>query len=645
MTAIAGVIRHDQGRVGRDDLERMLNVLAPYGPDARHYRALGSAGFVRTLLRTTPEDALDRQPCIDAGSGWTLLFDGRIDNREELAAALALDRAGLRAMADSQLALAAWTRWETGALPRLLGDFALAAWHPGHRRLVLARDFLGTRPLFWHQGNGFHAFASLPKALFALPDIPRELSEEGLHDFLCLLPLLDGRTLYRGIQRVMPGQCVVLEAGRVRNETWYRHDPRRELRLASDDDYVEALRDHLERAVARRLRAIGPLASELSSGWDSGTVTAVAAAQLAAQDRPLLAYTAVPRQGFSRRAASGRHNDEGPGARAVAAMYPNIEHILVEQGRDSAIRDLDLRIEQLDRPPLNACNAVWINQIRQQAAARGVRVLLNGNAGNLTISHDGRSLLPALFGRGRWWRWWREARALLRAHPGATWRWALSHSLKPWLPQSLVARVDAWRGSGWQLADYSAVNPQFMAQMDTAARARRSGIDLTYRDTADSRRRRIGALQLIDPGEYSLAMNLHGLEGRDPTADRELVEFCLAVPESQYLRDGRTRWLLRRAMAGRLPAPVMDSRTRGQQAADWHEAATRDLPRLRAELQRLREHPSAGRYLDLPALQAALDDWPEDGWHRMAVEKRYRLKLLRGLSAGAFVRYVENDNR
>ena len=645
MTAIAGIIRHDQGMADKGVLERMCNVLAPYGKDAQHARAMGSAGFVRTLLRTTPEDALDHQPCADADSGWALVFDGRIDNREELAAALGIEPARLRQLADAALVLHAVARWETACLPRLLGDFALAAWHARRRRLILSRDYLGTRPLFWHQGDGFVAFASLPKALFAIPGVPRELSEEGLHDFLALVPMLDGKSLYQGIQRVMPGQCVTVEDGRVRSEAWYRFDPRRELRLASDAEYVEAFSERLERAVARRLRAVGPIASELSSGFDSGTVTAVAAAQLAGRGESLLAFTHVPREGFAERTRGGTHADEGPAARAVAARYPNIEHILFRSGVASPVQDLDFDVEQLDRPPLNICNGVWVNQMRALAAARGARVLLNGGVGNMTISYDGRSLLPALFGRGQWLRWQHEARALQRTHPGLRWRTLLAHSMAAWIPQRVFTRWSRWRGGGWNLTDYSAINPAFMAQMDTATRARDGGVDPTYRDLADSRLVRIRSLLLVDIGEYSLGANQAGIDARDPTSDRELVEFCLAVPEAQYLRDGQTRWLLRRAMAGRLPAEILDSRTRGLQAADWYESVERDLPRIREELERLEAHPSAGQYLDLSALKASLDDWPSSGWHSHELEKRYRLKLLRGLSAGAFVRYVENDNQ
>jgi len=98
-------------------------------------------------------------------------------------------------------------------------------------------------------------------------------------------------------------------------------------------------------------------------------------------------------------------------------------------------------------------------------------------------------------------------------------------------------------------------------------------------------------------------------------------------------------------MAGRLPVEILDNRSRGLQAADWYESTEQELPRIREELERLQAHPSAGKYLDLPALKASIEAWPRSGWHSTGLERRYRLKLLRGLSAGAFVRYVENDNR
>lgn len=587
MSAIAGIIRTDGRPVDPAALERMQTVLTPYGRDAQHHWRHGAAALVRTLLRTTPEDSLDRQPLFHTASGTALVFDGRLDNRDELAQALALGAAEAALMADSDLALRACLRWDTQAVDHLLGDFALACWQGPRRRLWLARDPLGVRPLFWHQQPGFLVFATMPKALFAIPGIPRALCEERLHDYLCLLPMVGPESFFKDIYRVEPGQILVLEGERVSTHRYHRFDPDREFHLPSDDDYLEAFREHLDRAVACRLRSSGPIASHLSSGFDSSTVTAVAARQLAERGERLLAYTAVPREGFDGPVPKGRHADEGPGARALAARFANIEHILIRPDGTSPIDHLQEDTETLDRGPLNPCNRVWSNTIQTDAARRGVKVLLTGAMGNMTISYTGEPYLAGLFGRGQWATWWREARALKRRHPERRWRGLLAQSLVPYLPPALWVALENYRGRTWKLTDYAAIHPDFMARMQSLERSKKLDWDLSYRPWANGRRMRIAVINRLDNGEYSAAANVAGLEMRDPTSDLRLIEFCLAMPDAQYLRDGQSRWLLHRLMGEVLPPEILHARTKGLQAADWFEAASRALPRIREDLAHL----------------------------------------------------------
>jgi asparagine synthase (glutamine-hydrolysing) len=644
MSAIAGIIRTDGRPVERAALERMQTLLTPYGEDAQNHSLQVSSAFLRTLLRTTPEDRLDEQPLIDNASGTTLLFDGRLDNREEIACALDIPPTQAMRMADSALVMRACLRWDVAAVEHLLGDYALACWQASRRRLWLARDPLGTRPLFWHQQSGRFAFATMPKALFALPGIIKALCEERLHDYLCLLPMTGPESFFKGIYRVEPGHTLTLEGERVTTHRFHRFDPEREIHLPNDDEYVEAFREQFDRAVACRLRAIGPVATHLSSGFDSSTVTAVAARQLAERDAPLLAYTAVPREGFSGPVPRGRHADEEPGARALAARFANIEHILVRTDGTSPVDSLHQDTEAMDRAPFNPCNMAWINAIRANAARRGAKVLLSGTMGNMTISYDGAPYLPALLGRGQWMAWWRENRALNR-RLNVRWRRLLKYSLAAYTPVPLWKAFERYRGRKWDVTAHSAIHPDFMARMRTNDRARKNGWDLSYRPWSDGRRMRIASLNRFDNGDYFTSVNAMGLELRDPTADQRLIEFCLAVPESQYLRDGQSRWLLKRLMSDVLPPEIMHSRSRGLQAADWYEEASRALPQLRDEVARLMSHESAGSYLDLDSLVRVLEEWPETGWGDSEVEKTYRLKLLRGLAVGAFIRYANEGNK
>lgn len=644
MTAIAGLIRFDDAPIDRPTIERMTQLLTPYGRDVQHTRCEPRAALLRTLLRITPEDRLDQQPLYHAESQTVVLFDGRLDNRAELAKALDLQPEALRQMADSEVALHACLRWDTDAADKLLGDFALACWNPQRRRLWLARDPLGTRPLYWHQTSAYFAFATLPKALFAIPGVEKAIGEERMHDFLCLLPMLGPESFYQGIYRVEPGSLLILDGPHRQTHRYHRWDPKRQLQLGSDDEYLEAFREQVERSVACRLRSSGLIASHLSSGFDSSTVTAIAARQLALTHQPLLAYTAVPREGFDGAEHKGRHNNEAPGAQALAARFPNIEHHLFRPGEVSALDPLDEDIESLDRPPLNLCNMVWGDGIEIAAARRGAKVLLTGQMGNMTLSYTGEQYLPELLRQGHWATWWREASALKRRHPSRRWLGLLSQSIGPYLPAPLWLLIERMKERDWDLTDYSAVHPDFLRRMHHDQRVKDIGWDLSYRPWADGRKMRIAVLERLDNGDHALGSNAHGLESRDPTADRRLIEFCLSVPDQQYLRNGQTRWLLHRLMGETLPPEIVNARTKGLQAPDWYENLT---PRLAAIRQRLIEAKASGidRYLDLDTLIASLDEWPTTGWEKQAVVSKYRLRLLRGLSASVFIQATRMDNQ
>ncbi|MFO8045050.1 MAG: asparagine synthetase B, partial [Halomonas sp.] len=517
MSAIAGLIHLNNSRLDRDTLHRMQSLLTPYGRDAQHSWHQGCTGFTRTLLRITPEDSLDQQPLWHPGQQLAMVFDGRLDNRDELITQLGIASSRAAQMADSELAFHACARWDSEAPLHLLGDFALACWQPRRQRLWMARDALGMRPLFWYQRDDVFAFATMPKALFAIPGLTKGLCEESLHDYLCLMPMSGPQSLYRDVYRVEPGQVVELDKGKLNKRYYFRFDPDRQIRLGSDDAYVEALKEQLERATARRLRSRGPIASHLSSGLDSSTVTAEAGRILRERDAPLLAYTAAPRKGFSGQVHRQRHADETVGAKALAGRFANIEHIILH--RDEAatpLDDLHEVIEQLDRAPLNACNMVWEKAIREDAARRGVKVLLNGNLGNMSISHDGMPYLPWLIAHGRWLTLAKLYRQLKERNPNLRWRRMVRPCLMPLVPNALWRARERSQKRTASLFDYSSINPAWSRRVNSEKRARRLGFDLSHQPSWMGRQQRITTLYRIDTGEYNASTNLHGMEDRDP---------------------------------------------------------------------------------------------------------------------------------
>ncbi|MEJ1968855.1 MAG: asparagine synthase-related protein [Rhizomicrobium sp.] len=643
MSALAGRWNFD-GRPGADrDCQRILAAQSLYGShDVAQWNA-GAIALGRRLYRTLPEDIYDSQPLTDGHQ--VMIADVRLDNRDEMVGLLQLPPHDAGVMADSAILFAAWRRWGEGALDRLVGDYAFAVWHIAERRLSLIRDPLGMRPLHYHRERGFVAIASMPKGLHALPEIPRAPDEVKVAEFLALLPESGSRTFFKDVERVEAGHVLTIVADGMAGRRFW--EPKRTvLKLANGGEYAEAMRHHLDQAVRSQLRGAGQaVGAHLSSGFDSSAVATSAALAMAQTGGRVIAFTSVPREGYDGPAPRGRHGDEGPIAAKTVARYPNMEHVLIRGGERSPLDDLDQYFYAYDRPVLNICNGTWSTAINQAARARKLSVVLTGQMGNMTISHGGETLLPQLVGSGRWIRWLREAAGIAR-NGYMTPLGVLSHSFGPYTPLPFWNWINrAVRNRDPGVESYSAIRPETLKALDIPRLARERALDLSYRPRKDGFESRLWVLRRIDLGNYHKGiLGGWGVDQRDPTSDRRLVEFCLSLPEEQYLKDGVTKAVAREAFSSRLPPEVVQTRGRGYQAVDWHESLTAARPELRQEIARLEDCGPAATALDLPRLKNLVEDWPQDGWETEEVMRPYRLALLRGISAGHFLRRATGSN-
>ncbi|MDB5673415.1 MAG: asparagine synthase [Sphingomonas bacterium] len=611
---------------------RMVSAQAVYGPDGQAVQVNGTVALGRCLSRLLPEDRHDQGPVTSADGRYMLVADARIDNRDELATALGLSAAHAATLAEPALILAAIERWGDAAIARLVGDFALVLWDDTRRHLLLARDFLGQRPLSYHRGAGFVAVASMPKGLHALAEIPRAPREQALIEFLAGVPQQGREGFFAGIQRVEPGHIVRLTPDEVTSQAFWS-PPTEPLRFARDSDYADGLREQLDRATASRLRrAGGNVGSHLSAGRDSSAVTTSAALLLGREGARLTAYTAVPKP--EARAPTGRLGDEGPIAAAVAALYRNIDHQLVRSDDRSPLASLDRNVFLFERPVLNLCNLTWSEAIADHAEANGISVMLTGQLGNPTISHDGMPHLPALLGRGRLVALFRLLRGL--RGDGMRWRGGVAAAAGGFLPARLWNEVARRRAA--PVTRFAALTPSAVTSLGE------QGIDGTAQPWRDGVARRLAILRGIDLGEYHKGLlGGWGVDYRDPTADRRLAEYCLRIPEEQFILGGERRSLARHAFGERLPAALLDERRGGFQGADWHIALARVQNDARDEVERIASSEAAP-FLDLPRLEALIDHWPttDTAWESQASD--YRRALLRGLSAGHFARRASGSN-
>ena len=652
MTALAGYWRFagDPAAGAAEACSRILAAQRIYARDEDAFWSDGGVALGRRIHRLLPEDKADRGPVVGGDGALVLVADLRLDNRSDLIRDLGIAGDATR-ICDAALLMKAIEAWDLAALPRLLGDFAFALWDGRRERLLLARDYLGQRPLHYHRGrnqdgSGFLAFASMGKGLHALPQVPYRPDVDRAADFLALLPERGSQSFFEGIHRVEPGQIVIADRDGLRSEPYW-HPDLTPFAGRSGEDYVEELRHRLDVAVARRLRgqdqAGARVGAHLSAGLDSNAVATTAARLLADQGGRVVAFTSVPRPGFGVPAPFGRIGDEGPLAALTASLHPNMEHVTISADGRSPAGALDRNFLLFERPIQNLCNHNWWDAINDEAKSRGLDVMLTGQAGNLSFSHTGYELLPQLFGRLRLSALTRVTRAM-RAQ-GASWPFIAQLVAGPFVPRTawrMLGRI-AGRDRDALFAERGVRKDRIDALVD---RAESLGIDTSFRPRRDAVGGRLRTLQGLDLGNYNKGMLAGwGIDFRDPTADRELVEYCLRVPADQYLVDGRPRSLALRALADRVHPAVLEERRKGFQAADWQEGVAAARGEIAGEIERLGGCAPAAEIVDLEELRALVRQPIEHAADEVTMLRKHRGVLMRGLSVGHFLRRASGSNR
>jgi asparagine synthase (glutamine-hydrolysing) len=640
MSALAGRWNFDGNPDAAASCKRMLAAQEIYGPHGASQWSDGPFAVGRRLFRTLPEDLFDCQPLHSRDGRLTFVADARLNNRSELASQLKFSRAVMDELSDAAVLFATLQLWGQKALERVAGEFAFALWNS--QRLVLARDPLGQRPLHYHCGKHFFAFASMPKGLHGLPEIPYALDEQAVAEFLVVMPV-GSRSFFKGISSVKAGHVTTITREGIHSRRYWDPSPPSSRRKAAD--YVEGLRFHLDQATQSALRGAGAVVgTHLSGGLDSSAVTATAARLLQPVGGKAVAFTSVPREGYDGPAARGRIIDEGPLAAATAALYPNVEHVLVRGHGLSPMDHLDRDFFLFETPMMNLSNWSWGRAINKAARDRNLTVMLNGQMGNMTISYSGTEYLPELLQARRIVDLCRAAAKLVQKG-SMRWTGVLGTTIGPFLPPRLWQLLGRANGHDWNVLQYTAIRKERLNELQLPSMATQRGLDFSYRPRANGFESRLWVLRRADFGNYNKGVLAGwGIDQRDPTADRRLIDYCLSVPMDEFQANGETRALARRALADRVPQAVLTERRRGYQGADWHETLTADRESIAAELEALARCEPAARLLDVARLQRLVENWPSAGWENQNVIDSYRLALLRGISAGHFVRKVARTN-
>ncbi len=628
----------------------MNAALAMHGPHANGIWLEGHVGLGHRLVRFTPEDYFECQPLAGRESRLYLVSDGRIDNRPELMEKLSIPASEARQMPDSAFILRSYEKWGADCPSRLVGAFTFALYNKGENSLLLARSPRGERTLVYHASAKLFAFATAPKGLFALPFVRRELNGERVADLLASAPPNPNATFFSGIEMLQQGHSLLVRLEGLKTGCYWRVNPNFEIRFLRDEDYVDAFHTLFDRVIGDQMRSITPVGVMMSGGLDSTSVAAIAAERLSARGARLAAFTETPQPDVRRPVLGRRYADETPYTMTMARRYSNLDLNLVRTDERFFLDDMERFLSAAEVPFRNAFNRTWWEAIQEQAAAQGIRVLLTGLNGNFTISWAGDGVLPTLIERGKWTRAFKEMRALAKSGSSPSIFHSIGRGLMPLLPEAVWLAVQRIHNRNepayfddppWR--SYSPMRPEFARRHRVQERAREVGHRFRLRSPRNSR---FGFLPTRDTGAEIACGHqaMFGVQTRDPANDQRIVEFCLAIPEDQYLRNGTSKWLIRRTMAARLPSEILSNRLRGLQASDWFERVVRFKPRIVEELNLLERSSLAIEALDLCRLRRLAENAPQEAQDTGTQRVRLRMLIEIGLTAGRFLRWVESGH-
>jgi asparagine synthase (glutamine-hydrolysing) len=558
MSGICGLLNFDDAPIADHEMLSMAAILERRGPEGTGIWIAGCAGLGHTLLATTSELQNERQPFEDPATGCVITADVRLDNRDELLSIL-LPARSPESIGDAELILAAYLQWGDSSPERLLGDFAYAIWNPSDESLFCARDHFGMRPFYYHHAPGQRfAFASDARAVLILPQVPYQINEGRIADFL--VPELEwydySSTFFRDVFRLPPGHRATFTRTGPRVTEYWRPQPGPVQAQMKDEDYREGFLEVFSTAIDARLRAPrGTVGAMLSGGMDSGTVVAIAMSILDARGVGPLPTFSAARWLESNEATRGRCR-ETAAIHAATSMKSISPTLIVPDDLDEYFADLFSVLEEPFDGSLTILKALYL-----AAHSRGLKLLLDGGGGDVVL-HE-RSYIVRLLRQGRLGLAASEIRAESRHRDE---RWAAGRALRyvraavlPEIVKKPARRLrNRYRFGEW--AAESGISPDLARSARIEERCERmlsrfpSGLRSDYGvEICDSIRPNMTAGR----ERYARIAAAAGMEARDPFMDKRVVEFCVRLPGRLRLRNGWPKAILRDVMAGILPDEVV----------------------------------------------------------------------------------------
>ena len=547
MSAIAAILRFHGDPVRDGEIENLIEAMHARGPHGSTVWRDGSIALAHSMLHGTPQSFAEMQPLVAADRRYRLIWDGRLDNRDELRHELALHRVVPRDETDPELVLQMYLLHGERAPERLLGDFAFAIWDSVEKQLFCARDQVGARPFYYVLTNKLFALASEDEALLALPGVSSKPNEERIA--YALVPGFDcfdwQRSWLQDVRILMPATALTVTAARRMTRVSYASlRPEHELSFASFNECKEAFLAVFGASVRARMRVGGNVAALVSGGMDSAGICAMVSRQLHQfPQKRFRTYSAVSDdRESSLETRSILHLTEGLGDDANYVSVPSFTGMV----------NLDDLLEIAWSRPHPVDNSILLPAAMCLAASRrGDRVLLHGASGDAAMDSP-LYYLRYVYEDDGLAAVWRECRLAAKNHTylhGHSPVSILLHNLyRWWLPVGARTFVSRFKqGFSTNATARSPINVEFAHRLNIERRMDAARLRARRAEARGPVADHLHALQPIGIVRglegFERVAGRYGIELRDPWSDVRVLRFFAALPVRYKIRAGWTKAL------------------------------------------------------------------------------------------------------
>lgn len=611
MSAIVGIYNFNKEPISTELVNGMMQSLQHFPADDIQTLQKENLFLGCHAQWITPESVGEQLPYYDYSGELAITADAIIDNRNDLFAILQVSEADRKRITDSELILLAYKKWGVESPKYIIGDFAFMIFDEKNKLIFGARDFSGSRTLYYFKNEEKFAFSTTIKPLLSLPFIQIRLNKEWIAEYLAIPDMFNTvdlfSTVYEKIEQLPPSHCLLVKDRKVKFTRFNAINFNEKMKLKSNKEYEEAFRDIFDKAVKARLRTHHNVGAQLSGGLDSGSVVSFAAKALLDENKKLHTFSYVPLDDFVDWTPRSRISDERPFIKSTVNYVGNItDHYLNFKDR-SPVSDIDVWLESLEMPYKFFLNSYWMRGIYEQASYRNIRILLTGARGNHTISW-GTALdyYTNLFKKLKFIR--------------------LNYELGHYIQKKRTGRKNVLLTIGKRAFPFMTkfrlnendyhfpiyINSEFANRTEVFKKIKEYGVDNTgidIPDTYEARKRQFDNLHIWGNGVSGTKLSLrYSIWNRDPTNDLNVVRFCLSVPDSQYIQNGVDRSLIRRATVGYLPENIrLNQQSRGLQSADTIQRIGVSWNQLIDEFQNLTTNKLMSEFLNIEVIKSAID--------------------------------------